>query len=106
MHRYEAWQLGAVRLLTRARTHARTAPPAPDPKPPPATWAEALAAAAPLQGDAIHPNPGPSTPLVVRASAEYLGEREEDEEEVTPAELARWWAALCLRPGAQLLVCP
>jgi len=44
--------------------------------------------------------------LVVRVSAEYLGEREQDEEETTAAEVARWWAALRVRPGARLLARP
>ncbi|KAK9822803.1 hypothetical protein WJX81_000125 [Elliptochloris bilobata] len=105
---YETWQLGAMRLLTRARTHACLAPPDPDPDPkqPPATWAEAVAAAAapPSVAAPPGPTPEPAPALVVRASAEYLGEREADEEETTAAEMARWWAALRLRPGAQLLV--
>ena len=105
MRRYETWQLGTLRLLTRATTRAREPPPspAPEPKRPPATWAEAVAGAAgPDPGSDPAPDPAPA--LVVRATAEYLGEREADEEETTAAETARWWAALRVRPGAQLLV--
>ena len=105
VRRYETWQLGALRLLTRAATRARAPPlhPAPNPKTPPATWAEAVAGAA-GPGPGSDPDPDPAPALVMRASAEYLGEAEADEEETTAAETARWWAALRVRPGAQLLV--